>query len=62
MPGTGDGNENGETLINSCQSNGLVIETLFPHKKIHKLTWTSSDGKTKNRPIIDHILVNGPSQ
>ena len=29
---------------------------MFPHRKIHKYTWTSSDGKTHNQ--IDHVLVD----
>jgi hypothetical protein len=28
---------------------------MFPHRKIHKYTWTSPDGKTHNH--IDHVLV-----
>jgi hypothetical protein len=28
---------------------------MFPHRNIHKYTWTSSDGKTQNK--IYHILV-----
>jgi len=36
----------------------LVIgRTLFPHKTIHKLTWTSPD--ENNRSQIDHIMING---
>jgi len=54
--GTGEQNENGELLTEFCMFNDLVIGgTIFPHKKVHKTTWTSPDGKTENQ--IDHITI-----
>ena len=54
--GTGTRNENGERLCDFCHTNGFVITgTCFKHKDIHKVTWTSPDGITKNQ--IDHILI-----
>ena len=55
--GAGVINENGKMFCDFCASNGLVIgETLFPHKKSHKLTWRSPDGTSGNQ--IDHVATN----
>ena len=54
--GTGEQNENGELFTEFCTFNDLVIGgTVFPHKKTHKTTWISPDGKTENQ--IDHITI-----
>ena len=54
--GTGEQSENGEFFAEFCTFNDQVIgDTLFPHKTIHKTTWTSPDGKTENQ--IDHITI-----
>ncbi|PVD24386.1 hypothetical protein C0Q70_14868 [Pomacea canaliculata] len=48
--GIGTINDNGERLADFCEENNLLIgATLFQHKDIHKATWTSSDGITKNQ-------------
>ena len=53
---TGDRNENGKRLCVFCEMNGLVITgTISLHKEIHKATWTSPNGRTKNQ--IDHSVV-----
>ena len=58
--GLGTVNDNGERperLKEFCDFNEMVISgTVFPHKEIHKQTWVSPDGRTKNQ--IDHTLVN----
>ena len=55
--GEGDITDNGERLVGFCEENKLLIGgTLFAHKSIHKLTWTSPDGKTQSQ--IDHIIIN----
>ncbi|PVD19665.1 hypothetical protein C0Q70_20155 [Pomacea canaliculata] len=54
--GVGTCNENEELFIDFCAFNDHVIGgTVFPHKNIHKTTWTSPDGQTENQ--IDHITV-----
>lgn len=49
-------NDNGGRLIDLASSKGMVVSsTFFPHKNIHKMTWTSPDGRTSNQ--IDHVLI-----
>uniref|UniRef100_A0A3P9IPR5 Endonuclease/exonuclease/phosphatase domain-containing protein n=1 Tax=Oryzias latipes TaxID=8090 RepID=A0A3P9IPR5_ORYLA len=55
--GEGEANANGELLSDFCVFNGLVIGgTVFPHKRIHKVTWVSPDHRTENQ--IDHICIS----
>ena len=51
-------NDNGERLCSFCGENDLIVGgSIFPHRDIHKTTWTSPDGKTVSQ--IDHIVING---
>jgi hypothetical protein len=53
-------NDNGGRLVNFTTSKNLIVKsTMFPHRNIHKYTWTSPDRKTHNQ--IDHILVDSRS-
>ena len=46
-------NEAGQTLIEFCQENTLVIaNTLFQQHKRRLYTWTSPDGQHRNQMII----------
>lgn len=57
LHGLGTLNNNGERLKEICHEYRLVIgRTIFPHKNIHKYTWTSPDGPTRNQ--IDHICIS----
>lgn len=54
--GCGVQNYNGERLVEWCAFNNMIIGgTLFPHRNIHKLTWTSPNGRDQNQ--IDHLMV-----
>jgi endonuclease/exonuclease/phosphatase family metal-dependent hydrolase len=49
-------NDNGVRAVNLATSKDLTVKsTKFPHRNIHKVTWTSPDGRTHNQ--IDHILI-----
>jgi hypothetical protein len=54
--------KNGIRVVNFATTKNLTVKsTMFPHRNIHKYTWTSPDGKTHSQ--IDHFLVGrrGPS-
>ena len=52
-----DSDDNGVRIIDVTTSKDLALKsTVFPHREIHKYTWTSTDGKTHNQ--IDHILID----
>jgi endonuclease/exonuclease/phosphatase family metal-dependent hydrolase len=50
-------NDNGVRVVNFATSNKFTAKsTVFPHRNIHKCTWTSPGGNTHNQ--IDHILID----
>jgi hypothetical protein len=50
-------NDNGVRVVNFATSKTLVVKsTMFPHRSIHKYTWTFPYGKTHNK--IYHILID----
>ena len=52
-----DSNDKGVRIVKFATSKNLVVKsTMFPHRNIHKYTWTSPDGKTHNQ--IDHVLID----
>ncbi|XP_043063167.1 uncharacterized protein LOC122319632 [Drosophila yakuba] len=55
--GTGTRNDNGERLVELCRLFQLLIgATIFPHKNVHKYSWTSPSAITRNQ--IDHICIS----
>jgi hypothetical protein len=41
-------NDNGVRVVNFATSKNLTVKsTMFPHRNIHKVTWTSPDGRTQ---------------
>ena len=51
-----ESNDKGVRIVNVATSKNLVVKsTMFPHRNIHKYTWTSLDGKTHNQ--IDDTLI-----
>jgi hypothetical protein len=52
-----ESSENGLRAIDFAAGKNMCISsTFFPHKTIHKETWISPDGKTKNQ--IDHVMID----
>ncbi|PNF43550.1 hypothetical protein B7P43_G03909, partial [Cryptotermes secundus] len=50
-------NYNEVRIVNFAISKNLTVKsTMFPHRNIHKFTWTSPAGKIHNQ--IDHILID----
>jgi hypothetical protein len=50
-------NDNGVRVVNFATSKYLIVKsTTFPHRDIHKHTWTSPDGVTHKQ--IDHVLID----
>ena len=50
-------NDNEERLTEWFAFNNMIIGgTIFPHRNIQKLTWTSPNGQDQNQ--IDHLMVN----
>ena len=50
--------ENGVRFVSFCAAkNVAIVSTMFPHRNIHKYTWTAPNGRVRNQ--IDHVAVNG---
>jgi endonuclease/exonuclease/phosphatase family metal-dependent hydrolase len=49
-------NDSGDRVVLFAASKNFIVKsTMFPHRNIHKFTWTSPDGMTHNQ--VDHILI-----
>jgi len=50
-------NDIASRLVYFASSKNLVVKsTMFPHRNIHKYTWTSTD--CKNQKKINHVLID----
>jgi hypothetical protein len=50
-------NDNGVRVVSFATSKGLTAKsTMFPHRNIHKVTWTSPDGRTHIQ--LHHSLLD----
>jgi hypothetical protein len=50
-------NDNWVRVVHFATSKNLIVKsTTFPHRDIHKHTWTSLGGVTHNQ--IDHVLIH----
>jgi hypothetical protein len=50
-------NGNRDRVVNFATSKNLIVKSpTFPHRDIHKHTWTSPNSVTHNQ--IDHVLID----
>jgi hypothetical protein len=50
-------NDNGVRVVYFAKSKNLVVKSkMFPHRNIHKYTWTFHEGYIHNQ--IDHVLID----
>lgn len=58
--GVGTMNESGEMLTDFCEQSDLVIAgTVFPYRRIHKVTWISRDAQSENRQTTSPCAEGG---
>ena len=55
--GIGEMGDNGEKFADLCSFNKfIIVGSVFPNRRIHKVTWVSPDHRTENHS--DHICIN----